>query len=146
MDDISRPDEIKRKIRKLKQFEIKIRFNGNVKPGIILVWDRFYDLHEMPLGKAKYSLHILASMSRDEYRQVIDEYLSYVYYELYKVNEIIKIYDPNILSKLNLSINADEYDIKKKFRELAKIHHPDTGGDAAKFIELMDAYRKLIGK
>jgi curved DNA-binding protein CbpA len=47
---------------------------------------------------------------------------------------------------LGLRSDADENDIKKKFRELAKKYHPDAGGDAAMFIELMDDYKKLIGK
>jgi len=34
--------------------------------------------------------------------------------------------------------------VKKRFRELAKIYHPDVGGDAVKFIELMTLYRRLI--
>ena len=37
---------------------------------------------------------------------------------------------------------ADE--IKKAFRKLARKHHPDAGGDEAKFKELNEAYDCLL--
>lgn len=39
------------------------------------------------------------------------------------------------------SANADE--IKKAYRKLAREHHPDTGGDEAKFKEINEAYEVL---
>lgn len=146
-DNTMRLDEIKRKVRKLKKLEVKIRFNGIHQPDKNLIWDNFFDLSDTRNSKAKYSLHLLASMNHEEYRNVINEYFSLIYFELYKESEIVGedgIYDPVILSKLDLPFNADEITIKKRFRELAKKYHPDTGGDAAMFIELMDNYRKLI--
>ncbi len=68
------------------------------------------------------------------------------FYKESGITGIQSIYDPAILSKLGLLFNADENDVKKKFRELAKKCHPDAGGDAAMFIELMDSYEKLMGK
>lgn len=37
-----------------------------------------------------------------------------------------------------------EQDLKKKFRELAKIHHPDNKGDEMEFIKIKDAYDVLL--
>ncbi len=34
--------------------------------------------------------------------------------------------------------------IKSAFRKMAKQHHPDQGGDAAKFIKIHDAYQELL--
>lgn len=145
-------DDIKRKIRKLKKLEIRIRF-GNIapvnKPCVKdLVWDTFFDLQEISTGKAKYSIHMLSAMTREEYRSIVDEFFFHVYYRYYKENGMVNIqfYDPDILSLLGLPMNADDIAIKKNFRELAMKYHPDTGGDAAKFIELVDNYRKLIEK
>ena len=136
-------DELKRKIRKLKRLEKIIRFQGEVRAGASLVWDSFFDLREASAKKAKYTIETLSSMSREEYKGIVDEYFARVYYEYYRENGItVTAYDPEVLAQLNLPFDADERDIKKRFRELAKKYHPDTGGDAAKFIELMKVYEK----
>ncbi len=141
-------DALKHKVRKLKQLEINLRFHGIKQPDKYLVWDYFFDLNGTNTGKAKYSLCMLAAMTHEEYKNAVNEYFAFVYYELYKQNGVLNIrgnYDPDILSSLNLPLNASESDIKKRFRELAKLYHPDAGGDAALFIELMDKYKRLIG-
>jgi curved DNA-binding protein len=56
------------------------------------------------------------------------------------------VYDAVRLDNMDLPFDADESEIKRRFRQLAKIHHPDAGGDAGRFIELMELYRKLINK
>jgi len=147
--DINKVIEMKRKVRKLKKMETRIRFNNETPPFKTFIWDQFFNLNPKTNNKAKYSLDDLILLNKEEYKAIINEYFSYVYYELYKEKGIIFIqgvYDPSILSKLNLPLDAGEYDIKKRFRELANIYHPDKGGDANKFIELMDHYKKLMGK
>jgi len=42
-----------------------------------------------------------------------------------------------------LPSNATLDMIRIKFRELAKKHHPDLGGDHEKMIEVLDTYRQL---
>lgn len=143
-----RLDEIKRKLRKLKKHEMRIRLNA-VQPHNSLVWDQFFNVRESKNSKAKYSLSELAAMNQDQYVQIIQEYLSFVYYEMYKESGIkveSGIYDPSILSKLGLPAHADEVSVKKRFRELAKKYHPDSGGDAQMFIELMNNYKALLGQ
>lgn len=44
---------------------------------------------------------------------------------------------------LNVEKNATKEEIKKKYRELAKQHHPDKGGDAEKFKEVGESYAIL---
>jgi hypothetical protein len=141
-------DDLKRRVRKLKRIEVKIRFQGEMKPNVILAWDSLFDLHDVPYGKAKYSLSALSAMNREEYKHVVDEFFALVYYKYYRENGIafLKAYDPGTLSLLDLPFDADEQDVKRRFRELAKEYHPDMGGDASKFIELMKVYEKLIGK
>ncbi len=101
------------------------------------------------MGCEKYPLDILANLSKEAYKAVVDEYFAYVYYELYKENDAAMLqgcFDPEILRKLGLPPDVGVQDIKRRFRALAKKYHPDTGGDAGKFIELMTAYRQLIEK
>lgn len=144
-------DELKRKIRKMKKLEMQIRFGGAgnaPRATTDLVWDAFFDLHENGSGKAKYSIHRLSDMSKEEYREAIGEFFFQVYYTYYKENGILfpDAYEPKILSQMGLPVDADEAAIKKRFHELALKFHPDTGGDAGKFMALMEDYRKLIEK
>jgi hypothetical protein len=143
---------IKRKIRMLKKLEIKIRFGGLYPAGrpekAELVWDAFFDLREGSDGSSRYSLPSLAAMDKEEYQSVMAEFFWRIYYRYYQENGIGigALRDPDSLAWLSLPPDADDRAIKKKFRELALKHHPDTGGDAASFIELVDQYRKLIEK
>ena len=45
--------------------------------------------------------------------------------------------------ELELPIDADEEEIKLKYRHLANIHHPDKGGDEEKFKRIKEAYEIL---
>lgn len=148
-------DEIKQKIRKLKKLEVRIRFgvSGFSEQGLSerakhasLVWDEFFNLNDGCGGKAKYSLKCLSVMDKDELKDVIGEFFFSVYYRFYKENGYVNtdLYDPELLAQLGLPYDADKNTIKKRFRELAKKYHPDTGGDSMKFIQLMESYRKLV--
>jgi hypothetical protein len=48
-------DELKHKLRKLKQLEIDQRFTGKEQPHLSLIWDSFFDLHDVSISKAKYT-------------------------------------------------------------------------------------------
>ena len=39
--------------------------------------------------------------------------------------------------------NAEPSEIKRAYRELSKIHHPDKGGDAMTFDNIVKAYKAL---
>ncbi|KAG7369457.1 DnaJ protein [Nitzschia inconspicua] len=45
---------------------------------------------------------------------------------------------------LGLPHNATISQIKTSYREMARIHHPDKGGDASKFASIAKAYRTLL--
>jgi hypothetical protein len=124
-------DGIKRKTRKLKRMERGLR------PGGTLVWDGFFG--------ARYPYEALAAMDREAYKRTVEEYFAYVYYAYYQENGFVHLgaYDPALLAKLGLPPDAGGADVKRRFRELAKERHPDAGGDAAVFIELMEIYRQL---
>ncbi|KAI6203258.1 hypothetical protein M3Y94_00535600 [Aphelenchoides besseyi] len=63
---------------------------------------------------------------------------------IYKVSQIEHVheeYDPYKI--LGLDQGADTAEVKKKYRELSKTHHPDRGGDAAAFDYIAKAYQAL---
>lgn len=45
---------------------------------------------------------------------------------------------------LKINKNATEAKIKSAYRKLAKVHHPDKGGDAEKFKEIDEAYNEAM--
>jgi len=47
---------------------------------------------------------------------------------------------------LEVNENASEEEIKKSYRRLVLIHHPDKGGDPEKFKKISEAYEALINK
>lgn len=49
----------------------------------------------------------------------------------------------NLYEELGIDINATLNEIKKAFRKLSKIHHPDKGGDENKFMDITKAYEIL---
>lgn len=150
--------EIKRKIRNLKKLELKIRFHidnfqesnsrlemlskeNNIK----LVWDEFFDLHENSSKEVRFPLKKLLNLNREDLKNIISEFYYRVFYQYYKDNGMfnMSLYDPDILSQLGLPYDADINAIKKRFRELAKLYHPDAGGDEEKFIELLEQFEAL---
>lgn len=50
---------------------------------------------------------------------------------------------PKLYEALGVPRNASTEDIKKAYRRLAVLHHPDKGGDAEKFKEILLAYEIL---
>ncbi len=50
---------------------------------------------------------------------------------------------PDYYKILGVSKDATADEIKKAFRKLARTHHPDAGGDEAKFKEINEAYEVL---
>jgi hypothetical protein len=148
--------DIKRKIRKLKKLELKIRFNltnyedrrfetlVKMNQGK-LVWDEFFDFHDVPTKKVKYPMGQLTVLNKEQIKEVLSEYFFHVYYRFYKENGMFNfsIYDPDILAQLGLPYDADSVAIKKRFRELAKLYHPDAGGDSEKFMELVEQFESF---
>lgn len=50
---------------------------------------------------------------------------------------------PNYYEILGISKDANELEIKKAYRTLSMVHHPDRGGDTHKFQEMSSAYETL---
>lgn len=52
----------------------------------------------------------------------------------------------NYYDILGIKKEASEAEVKKAYKKLAKSHHPDVGGDEAKFKEVVEAYEILSDK
>ena len=138
--------QIKQRLRSLKRLEIRLRHQALGYGEHSLIWDRFFSLKSDQA--VKYPLAYLLTVDNEVYRLIADEYLAFVYSDLFDQTRFRtkEYYDKHLLIQLHLPYDADEQAIKKRFRQLAKEYHPDTGGDAKQFIELMNLYRGLIEK
>ena len=138
------PIGIKQKLRRYKRMEEKLRREGLGGTSGPLLWDLYFDLRgggdQKP--RAKYALPELASMDTAQFDQVVGEYWEALCRELFEGKRPVH-YDRELLARLGLPFDADESAVKGRFRALAKKLHPDAGGDAAQFIELMEIYRGL---
>ena len=45
---------------------------------------------------------------------------------------------------LQLPAEANLADVRRQYRELAKLYHPDTGGDHTDFLALQQAYEQVM--
>jgi DnaJ-domain-containing protein 1 len=141
-------DQLKRKLRDLKKMERAVRFKHRPAPDRpALIWDDFFSTRKVHDASVKYPLAQLLQMEHQEQREVFEEYVYWVYFQTYKENglTLAEVYDPRLLSLLGLPPHAGRDEVKKRFRELAKKHHPDHGGDGEKFIALMGIYEQLRG-
>jgi DnaJ domain len=141
--------QLKRKLRELKQLELTIRFGrqrATEHPS--LMWDVFFSTKEHDPPPVKYPLPRLLQMDRDELKAVIDEYFFRVYFQNYQDQGFTQadVYDPQLLALLGLPPFAGIAEIKQRFRVLAQQYHPDHGGDAEQFIELVSVYERLRGE
>ena len=48
-----------------------------------------------------------------------------------------------MFSVLGLCPDATLRDVRRAYRRLALVHHPDRGGDAARFREITDAFEQI---
>jgi len=138
--------DIKHKLRQLKKLEVKIRFRGQpLPPNRTLVWDEFFSTKNADHPSVRYPMSQLCQMDRPQRKEVFGEYFYWVYFQYFKENGLnpTNAYDPGLLSLLGLPPYAGLPEIKSKFRTLAKKYHPDHGGDAARFIEVMEIYERL---
>ncbi len=139
---------LKRKLRQLKRIELNMRFGtiaiGKEERRILLTWDRFFtDKHN---ERAKYPFNTLLVMNSEGRKRVFADYLYTVYTEVYEQKGMLfpVEFDYQALFDFDLPANATREDIKKRFRELAKIAHPDHGGTNEAMIALLEQYNKLI--
>lgn len=149
--------ELKQKIRKLKKLELMFRYGFSKEyidqhltvqqlERLSLVWKEFFDLTNSGSRKARYSYHDLEKMDKEQMAQVFGEFWFTVCYRMYKENgiQMMDVQNPELLTYLGLPYDADQSAIRKRFRELCKSCHPDEGGDAEKFIELMKIKDKFL--
>ena len=126
---------LKHRLRSMKREETRLRGDGVTGP----VWRRFFD-GASPL----YRRELLMVMDEGAFAMVEQDFYAEVLYHYFQrrgVTDLLQ--DPEQLAVLGLPVTADAVDIKKRFRELVHQHHPDHGGNADIFRQILDAYRKL---
>jgi hypothetical protein len=142
-------DKLKHKLRELKKVEDKVRFeNSSNTTSKKYVWDDYFSTKSINNLMVKYPIWKLLQFDKQALKEAFEEYFYSVYFQKYKDIglDFDEIKDPSVLYYFGLAPGASVEDIKKKFRELAKKHHPDCGGSSEKMIEVLDAYHRLINK
>lgn len=142
------PAQTKRKLRDLKRLEIQLRFYGDAaKAQGRLVWDEFFSTNASQQPCARYDLDTIQNMGRERFKEILEEYFYNIYFQIFREQGLsgLNFYDPRLLGTLGLPAGASAEQIKSRFRQLAKKYHPDLGGEADKFIELMQVYERLTG-
>lgn len=141
---------LKRKLRDLKRLEAQIRFSHR-EPGAIdgrLVWDEFFTdrTGASAAVHARYPFEAVVGFSRDERKRAFEEFLLAVYARTFTERGlgVGAFYNPDLLRILGLSAGATREEIKARFRDLAKQHHPDHGGNNDEMVRLLDAVNRLL--
>ena len=139
---------LRRKLRQLKEVELIVRY-GTAKTDkeeqrAGLIWNTFFKGRGG--RKAKYPFELLLIMNNEGRRRVFADYLYTVYTEVYKEKGMLfpSGIDYQALFDFDLPANATNEDIKRRFRELAKIAHPDHGGSNEAMVALLEQYKKLM--
>lgn len=140
--------ELKQKLRQLKKIELIVRFGSADLPSgerrRPLIWDSFFS--DKTGTRPRYPLETLLIMNNEGRKRVFADYLYTVYTEGYKERGLLfpDGFDYQTLFDFDLPAGASREDIKKRFRELAKIAHPDHGGSNEAMAALLEQYHKLI--
>lgn len=138
--------ELKRTLRKLRKLELTLRFGPTPAPDHApLVWDVFFSTRVATSRSVKYPLSSLLHIGREEFKAILDEYFARIYTQVTQDQSLKQadIYDPHLLARLGLPPYSGSAEIKQRFRALAMQYHPDRGGEAEQFIELVALYERL---
>ena len=141
--------QLKRTLRQFKKMEIRVRFKDRLgEEHRQLVWDIFFSTKTGTDDRVKYPLDRLRQMSRDELKAVYNAFFYQIYFQHVQDYGLSMddVYNPDLLALLGLPPYANLQDIKRRYRELAQLYHPDHGGAHEEFIELVDIYEQLRGK
>ena len=140
--------ELKHKLRQLKKIERIVRF-GSADAGPAgqrkrLLWDSFFS--DRDGIRPKYPLETLLIMNSEGRKRAFADYLYTVYTEGYRERGMLfpAEFDVRALFDFDLPAGATREDVKRRFRELAKIVHPDHGGSNEAMAALLEQYHKLI--
>ena len=109
-----------------------------------LLWDDFFS--EKNGIRPRYPLEILLVMNGEGRKRAFTDYLYTVYTEGYRERGMLfpAEFDVRALFDFDLPAGATREDVKRRFRELAKIVHPDHGGSNEAMAALLEQYHKLI--
>lgn len=83
-----------------------------------------------------------ADEKRKKWKEHINKHGSYFNFNFNGILGGLK-QSKNYYKVLKVEFNATSNEVKKAYRKLAKIHHPDMGGDSESFRQLNEAYKQI---
>ena len=130
--------------------EVEVIFDRNGKRYIktCLLWENSLDnLRAIGLS-IEYlyrAVEIYGVESKEEFSNLLDQ--TFIGIEATPDDSVLKIgFTNNWWEILGIKIDAGEKEIKNAYKSMARIHHPDSGGDAKKFQKIREAYDKGMGE
>jgi DnaJ-domain-containing protein 1 len=130
----------------MRQLELTLRFGHAPAPDHPpLVWDGFFSTKDADCQSVKYSLSHLLQLEREEFKAILDEYVSRIYTQTAQDRTLSQadVYDPQLLAQFGLPPDAGSSEIKQRYRAMARQYHPDRGGESAQFVQLVALYERL---
>merc|ERR1719421_49951 len=104
-------------------------------------------LRELSLttDEAEKEAAILTKDHLEEMNRALDEYiLRQMCFKSEIIDEIARLHENCAYAILGVSADATDAEIKKAYRRVAMMCHPDKGGDKEEFQELNNAYEKIM--
>lgn len=137
---------LRKKLENLRRLELSLSHHGATFPAQNLIWSRFFSMARK--DRVRYPLSFIALLDHAGRKEIFEEFLYDVFLHYFQGPStcIDGLLDPSVLDYFGLPLDASCADVKRKFKELAKLYHPDRGGSHEKMTELLDVYGKGKGK
>lgn len=107
-----------------------------------LLYERLFGQTRTGFGSFKFDFNNFFSRQTQNSQYHQQAYQGYSAYQGFTGTQ--QKTEPTWCKVLGLKQSATKDEIKKKYRELAKKHHPDAGGDPKKFTQIQSAYEEAI--
>lgn len=124
----------------------KLRYFGNISRGkcdIITLWRNFFTNKIIPKGMYGYNQYCSNKKFYDLFN-FFDNIDKWYNPEKFEKEEAKHHWSVPYIQMLGLQEGFTKSDLRRKYRKLVLIHHPDKGGSQDEFLAIHEAYKMLL--